>query len=337
MTGSATKPNRCDSRVAQSSINCSSSCALTPQLCMYSAVLHRQDVCIQLTVVQHALWFCTDIRSLQYDILSPGMLSSVAVQVCANTALVDYAISSMQLTDPTLKARDQLLCSASSSMLAHNEDPGDSDGCQLLGKGRRPTRVEKQLLLDAARRFVNRHAELAPAWTEQSVAESFQLNREEGRGVLVFQRADKAGDEMISTDSYGRSVSRHNHYVQVSWQGGRGHLGDRRRPFVARVRYLMWLRHPSNAPWDGMRIGQSLSLQRQAQLNRDLRLALVDQFAEPTQVGGVIRVANRQSIAASDNLRPVSLSQIDAKLVVFENPESSEMLCTRYSNLSKLR
>lgn len=252
---------------------------------------------------------------------------------------MDQAIDRMRLLDPTLADRDQHISSDSSFRLAHNEDPGDSSGCQLIGKGRRPFRGEKPIMLAGARRFVVRHPQLALGWTEQQVELAFQQagRAQNGKGVLVFQRADKADDEMVSTDSYAKTVSRQNFYIQVSWQGGRGIRGDRRRPFVARIRYLLWLRHPNNIAWSGSKLGQQLTQQQQGQLNRDLRLALVDLYAEPTAIDGVLRVANKQQLAAADTLRPIAVSQIDAKLVVCEPPDNTEILCSRYSNMSKLR
>eukprot|EP00775_Hariotina_reticulata_P003314 gene3314-3590_t len=181
------------------------------------------------------------------------------------------------------------------------------------------------------RTTVYRHVKEAHA-TEQQLQQAFNSTTK-GTGVYLFNRADKAGDEQISTDRYGKAI-RQNYHVQVSFRGGRN---DASRPFVSVVKRLLWIRHPCNPAWDGMRIGDELSVQQQVFLNRDLRLALVDVYPAPTAVSSMLRIANKHNIAAAEQMRPVSIQQIDAKLVKFEPQSSSELYFTRYSNMSKLR
>jgi hypothetical protein len=59
----------------------------------------------------------------------------MSVQTFANTSLIDDGLAEMRFDDPSLLQRHSLGSSQSQQLLGQNEDPGHSDGSQLLGKG----------------------------------------------------------------------------------------------------------------------------------------------------------------------------------------------------------
>jgi len=103
---------------------------------------------------------------------------------------------------------------------------------------------------------------------------------------------------------------------------------------VAVVKQLLWVRHPGNAPWERCRLGEQLSGQVLTELDRDLRVAVLDLYSPPSHVGGMLRVGNTQHV--HDSSRVVALSQLDGKVVCCQAPDSTEAFFMRYGNLSKL-
>lgn len=227
---------------------------------------------------------------------------------------------------PHLAQRKQLNSSISSSRLAYNEDPGDSNGYQMLGKGVRCRGSNKQQLMEKVQDFVAANASLASGWTQQHVAAAFQ-QREGGTGVYLYQRFDNAGYEQVSTSSYRQSSSRQNHHVLLQQDGAAGRVGS--------VKRLLWVRHPDSSKWKGGGVlNEPLSEQQQAQLDSDLRLAVVDVFPVPQNTDGLLRIANKHNTTAG---KVYALSQIEAKLVMFEPAGANEVFFASYSNMSKSR
>lgn len=268
------------------------------------------------------------------------------MQTFANTLLLDVALARMRFDNPSLGDRDGKGQKASRHTLAHNEDPGDSSQVQLQGKGQRPTRQQRMLLLPSLDSFIAANPELAVGWTPALLARALNVaaggnsssseqqrrqvrtQQQHGTGAYLFLRA-VTDDEQVSTDSYMRAV-RPNYYVQVSFEGNTGRLTQH----VAVVKYLLWLRHPDNAPWEGGVVGQQLSGEQQAELDQDLRVAVLDVYSPPSSVGGMLKVGNRNTVA--DALRTVHLSQLDGKLVACVPSGTAEAYFLRYGSMSRL-
>lgn len=128
------------------------------------------------------------------------------VQTFANTTLLDDGLAEMRFDNPSLLQRQSLGSSQSRQRLAQNEDPGHSDGSQLLGKGQRiPVRdaAGRAALQAAVQQFVTSNPTLSAGWSKKRVAAaSGQVRAAAGTGVYTFKRALKGGDEQLSTDSY---------------------------------------------------------------------------------------------------------------------------------------
>lgn len=255
------------------------------------------------------------------------------MQTFANTKLLDDGLAAMRFDNPSLLQRHTLGGSQSSQQLVHNEDPGDSDGNQLLGKGQRIPAADaagRQELSAAVQLFVRNNPSLATGWKKRRVAALFEEGRAAaGTGVYTFKRALKTGDEQVSTDSY-RKAQRQNYYVQVTFETSTGSMQKR----VALVKQLLWLRHPRNEPWQGCRLGEPLQDRTQTELDRDLRLAVLDVLNVPTAVNGMLRVANPSVV--QDPGRVVALSQIDGKFVVCQPADKDEGYFIWYANMSRL-
>jgi len=249
----------------------------------------------------------------------------LVLQTFANTLLLQWALQDLVFKHPHLAQRKQLWASSSSLMLAFNEDPGSSSGYQLLGKGMRCRRTNKELLLQKVRLFVRRNPLLAAGWTEQQVNAAFQQSSR-GTGVYLYQRCDLLGFEQVSTSSHRKKSSRQNCHVLLEYNG----LVDR----VGRVVRLLWVRHPDNSSWQGQRADPTA--EQQAELDRDLRLAIVDLFERPEDERGLMRIANKNKFAACV-VFPVS--KIQGKLVKFEpaGAGETEVFFAAYSNMSKSR
>lgn len=278
--------------------------------------------------VGDALWGATgtsDVVAATTDCLPAVPAGADVAQTFANTLLLLWALEDLVFKYPHLAQRQQLRASSSSLMLAFNEDPGSSSGCQLLGKGVRCKRVNKQLLMDKVRSFVRRNADTAAGWTEQQVVAAFQQSSR-GTGVYLYQRCDLSGFEQVSTASHRPKSSRQNCHVLLEHQG----VIDR----VGRVVRLLWVRHPDNSSWQGQQADPTA--QQQAELDRDLRLALIDLFEKPVDEGGLMRIANKNRVAAAV-VFPVS--KIQGKLVKFEPAAAgdTEVFFAAYSNMSKSR
>jgi hypothetical protein len=178
--------------------------------------------------------------------------------------------------------------------------------------------------------FVTNNPTLAKKWGKSRVAAAFGEGRATvGTGVYTFNRAVKGGDEQLSTDSY-RKAQRQNYYVQVTFETSTG----RKQLRVAIVKQLLWLRHPKNTPWQGCKLGEALQDSTQRQLDRDLRLAVLDVLNVPTEVDGMLRVGDRSVV--QDPMRVVALSQLDGKFVVCQPADTQTAYFIWYANMSKL-
>jgi hypothetical protein len=257
----------------------------------------------------------------------------VDVQTFTNTKLLDDGLAEMRFDDPSLLQRHSLGRSSSRQQLAHNEDPGSSDGSQLLGKGQRLPAADvagRAALVHAVQRFLKHNPALAAGWTKKLVAAVLQQQRSgTGAGVFTYKRALKEGIEQFSTDSY-RKAQRQNYHVQVTFESSTG--GDQKR--VAVVKQLLWLRHPSNPAWSGCQVGEPLQPRVQQQLDRDLRLAVLDVLSVPTSSGDMLKVADMTVV--QDPMRVVALSQVDGKFVVCQPRNSNQAYFVWYANMSKL-
>jgi hypothetical protein len=229
------------------------------------------------------------------------------------------ALQAMVFDHPELAQRAQLRASSISLSLAHNEDPGSNTGHQLLGKGVRCKRSNRKQLLDSVSRYVSSGA--APGWTPQDVVTAFS-QRAKGTGVYLYQRCD-LGFEQVSTSSHRKTSSRQNYYVLLE------HNATAER--VGRVVRLLWVRHPDNNSWQGQQADPSP--EQQVELDRDLRLALVDVY-KPQGQGELIRVADKSNFSPSV---VYGVSDVKGKLVKGEPAEGSELFFATYSNMSKAR
>lgn len=139
----------------------------------------------------------------------------------------------------------------------------------MLGKGVRCRRNNQELLRGKVQQFVSSHPSLAPGWTQQQVATAFN-ERGAGKGVYLYQRMDNQGYEQVSTSSYRPKSRRQNCHVLLQQDGLPAHIGC--------VQRLLGVQLPDD---------------QQVQLDRDLRLALVDVFTAPQDTGGLMRIPNK--------------------------------------------
>jgi hypothetical protein len=257
------------------------------------------------------------------------LLLAAVLQTFANTWLLSDALLDLEFSNPALRERRDLGRSSFSSTLRCNEDPGATDGTQLLGKGRRPKRAAKQMLEDAVVALVGNHSGLSGGWSAALVMSAFK-QKGSGKGVYTFLRCDKPGCEQASTDSYGRAVTNQNYIVKLQQPG-------QNAVRVGVVKHLLWVRHPDNAAWEGMVIGHQVSGDVQSELDRDLRIALVEEYCGVSLTPGS---SNMLHVPDMDNVTAVQgmpLSHLERKLVKFEpGGGSNELWFEVYTNMSKL-
>lgn len=118
--------------------------------------------------------------------------------------------------------------------------------------------------------------------------------------------------------------------MQVTFETSTGSKQKR----IAMVKQLLWLRHPRGPAWDGCQLSEPLPGSTQQQLDKDLRLAVLDVLQVPTAVNGMLRVGDRNAV--HDSIRAVALSQIDGKVVTCQPADKDEAYFIWYANMSKL-
>jgi hypothetical protein len=230
----------------------------------------------------------------------------------ANRVLDRDALMAMRAQRPDLKVFDELVPAYRSLPIAGpTVDDGDADGNQMLGKGQVVKRKGKMVAMTAVLDHVKKYK---PAgWDEAAVQQAFADGR-----VLRYTRADKCGDEIISSAQYGRSSTRHNYWVEVQLQDKvRGRWVVHQQ--VAKVMEFLLVRHSSIAA-------------------RSLRLAVCDMYKERAKEGSVVVAIGGKVGIEKENVA-FSLNQINTKYVVAyaEGVDTGRMYFMKYTNMSKTR
>jgi hypothetical protein len=201
----------------------------------------------------------------------------------------------------------------------NNVDDGDSENYQLLGAGQ-PAQPHQALEVKG----------LLSSYISDFNAEGWVSQEVEGATFLVYKAANKALDEMITSEAYGRERTRASHFIRIQQEPHTRRRGRRAGQdggqvevdlFVGVVKYWV-LVTPQAGP--GARPGL-------------LRLAVCDQWRAKECTAGCyywvegMGEGHTPNVALSEK-RLVALKNVDTKLVCCKTPKGAYF--ASYGNVS---